>query len=82
MPRFYFHIRDGAGLIRDEQGAECASVSEAHNEGTKLAQCMASDMHEIGAVVDSQTIEVADQNGIVVVSVSLRDHVSDLHADL
>ena len=77
MPRFFFHIRDTSGLIPDEKGADFNSLSEAHHEGIKLAQCMAGDMHEVGDAIDSQVIEIADAEGVVLEVVALRDHHPD-----
>ena len=65
MPRFYFHIRDSGGLIRDENGAEFDSLSEAHREAIALAKSVVAEMYEIGDVVDGQTIEISDASGAV-----------------
>lgn len=72
MPRFYFHIRDKSGLIRDERGAEFDNLGEAYLEAVKLARSVAADMYEVGDVVVGQTIEVSDRWGTVLASVPLR----------
>ena len=63
MPRFYFHIRDSGGLIRDDNGAEFDSLSEAHHEAIKMAKSVVAEMYDIGDVVDGQSIEISDEIG-------------------
>jgi hypothetical protein len=65
MPRFYFHIRDKSGLIRDERGGEFDSLSEAHREAIELAKSMVAEIYEIGDVIDGQAIEISDASGAV-----------------
>lgn len=71
MPRYYFHIRDSGGLIRDENGAEFDSLSEAHHEAIKLAESMMAEIHEVGDVAAGQSIEVSDASGAVLQFVPL-----------
>ena len=73
MARFYFHIRDGCGVIRDDNGSEFESLSEAHHEAFKLAKCVAHDLSEVGDAVDGQTIEVCDAAGNVLEVVGLNE---------
>jgi hypothetical protein len=73
MARFYFHIRDRTGLIRDETGSEFESLNEAQREAKRLARSVLGDLREVGDSVDSQAIEISDFKGSVLGVVSLRD---------
>lgn len=73
MPRFFFHIRDGGTLLRDEAGGEFDSLSEAHHEAVKLARCAVSDMHDVGDTACEQAVEVCDDQGAVLEVVNFAD---------
>lgn len=73
MPRFFFHIHDASGIIKDDNGSEFENLSEAHREAIKLARCAVADLSEVGDVVDGQAIEVCDASGSVLEVVPLRD---------
>jgi len=38
MARYYFHIKDGAQLIKDEEGSEHATADEAGVQAPKTAR--------------------------------------------
>ena len=74
MPRYYFHLHDGAEG-RDEEGRELADVDAARAEAIRGARdVMAEDVRQ-GSVTLSHWIEVRDQGGHRVFSVGYRDAV-------
>ena len=71
MPRYYFQIRDGNNLIRDEEGMELPSLEAARAEAilaTREAVRLATLRGEpIGM---HGVFEIADQSGQTVLTVN------------
>jgi hypothetical protein len=61
--KFYFHIRDGEELVRDEEGLALSDWSAIRNEGHQSALDIAS---ERGCYSGHCSIEVVDQFGAIV----------------
>ena len=73
MPRFFFHVRDGADLSRDAEGQECDDVEAARREAVSTNREMLSERLLHGGALDHRQIEIADETGHVVDVVSARD---------
>ena len=73
MPRFFFHVRDGADLSRDTEGQECADVEAARREAVSSSREMLGEHILHGGRVGQREIEIADETGHVVDVVSSRD---------
>ncbi len=73
MMRYFFNIRDGDQLIRDDEGMRCEDMEAARFE----ARCSARDLiaQEIagGRLPDGRKIEITDGDGAVMETVTLRD---------
>jgi hypothetical protein len=69
MPRYYFHIREGATLSRDSQGQELADGEAAREEAISLGQALLGD----GQVGLHRSIEIIDETGHVVDEINSRD---------
>lgn len=62
MPRFYFHVCNGTGLVEDEDGQELADLEAARREAIRAARCiMASDVQR-GMLDLSSFIEIEDSD--------------------
>ncbi len=74
MPRFFFHVRDGADLSRDEEGQELADVEAARREAVSSNREMLGErlLHG-GGSLNQRQIEIADETGHVVDVVSAQD---------
>ena len=72
MPRFYFDFRNGAGLMRDDEGTEHPDVKSAEQEAIEVAAAVARDHFPLG--VTSIIVEVRDEQGqqVMVATVSLQ----------
>ena len=82
MPRFFMHVRDALGTLRDEEGQELPDLEAARREafhaakeylGAKLA---ASD--EPSEIDMDRVIDVADATGTVLLSVRFSEVVEAL----
>jgi hypothetical protein len=63
--RYHFHVREAAGLIPDDEGAEFADLKAARAEACASACDLAADDLRCGQPVDQWRIEIADDQGIV-----------------
>lgn len=75
MSRFYFHIRNGNGFTRDEEGRELADRESAHHAAVKGARSLLSDEVVSGSMDLRGQIEVVDQAGAPVTIVKFGDVV-------
>jgi hypothetical protein len=73
MPKFYFHIRDDAGLIPDEEGMELPDIDAARKEAETGAREILADALRAHKEVDGKRIEIANQSGEVLDSFKVRD---------
>jgi hypothetical protein len=77
MPRFFLHLRDG-DTICDDDGLIFASPEEARQEAVRAARDMMADQVRQGRLSLKDRIEVEDEGGNTVVTVTFREAV-DLH---
>lgn len=68
MPRYYFHIDDGAPS-RDDDGVELPDASAAWNEATITCGEMLRDMNGALKIGCKWTMQVADPSGKVLFSI-------------
>ena len=62
MPRYYFHIRDSVGLIKDTEGLELTSLRRAIEEAEASAASLAKQRKYMPTRC---TIEVRDHEGLI-----------------
>jgi hypothetical protein len=60
MPHYFFDTRDGADLIRDEEGVELDSIEAARDEATRGLTDLAKDALP-GALRRELAVEVRDR---------------------
>jgi hypothetical protein len=60
MPHYFFDTRDGADLIRDEEGVELDSIEAAREEATRGLTDLAKDALP-GALRRELAVEVRDR---------------------
>jgi hypothetical protein len=76
MPRFFFHLYDRGHVFHDEDGKECGDVTEASTLALKSARSIVSADALDGSIDLSGRVEIADEQGTVVLTVFYRDAVS------
>jgi len=62
MPLFYFDVREGDHLIRDDEGLWFPDLADAEREAAESAACILRDMPLKNGKPAKVTIEVRDQN--------------------
>lgn len=75
MPKYYFHVRDGAEISRDEEGQILQNLEEARREAFNSAREMMSERLLHGGSPARKQIEIADETGHVVDVISVREAV-------
>jgi hypothetical protein len=73
MPRYYFHVREGSTLSRDEEGQELPDAEAARREAISAAREILGDKLLHGGSLNSRTVEIADETGHVVDEIISRD---------
>jgi hypothetical protein len=73
MPRFFFHVREGADLSRDREGQELANAEAARGEAVNTGREMLGEKLLHGGSFNARQIEIADETGRVVDVVHERD---------
>jgi hypothetical protein len=63
MPHYYFHIKAGADLIKDEEGSEHASADHARSQALKTARELWADAIKSGKPLGADAIVIADEQG-------------------
>jgi hypothetical protein len=73
MPHYYFHVREGGTLSRDEEGQDLPNVEAARREAIASSREILGDKLLHGGSLDHRQIEIADETGHVVDVVSSND---------
>ena len=63
MSRYYFHIRDGRILVRDEEGVECRSMNAVQDEARASARDMIHAALGCFAKAPPASIEIEAEDG-------------------
>jgi hypothetical protein len=61
--RFYLHIKDGANLIRDEEGVDLPTAADARAQALHAARELVADAVMSGRDLDADAFLIADQSG-------------------
>src|SRR3954468_20419394 len=73
MPRYFFHVRQGTVLSRDEEGQELPDAEAARREAVNSTREILGEKLLHGGSLDHRTIEIADETGRVGDVVGTRD---------
>ncbi len=74
MPRYFFHVYDDI-IAHDEEGAELPNVAAARLNALVGARELIAEQVKRGYFVLSHWIDVVDEEGITVLTVTFRDAV-------
>lgn len=77
MPRFFFHIRNGNGLTRDEEGRELADAGAARAEALRGIRSILGEEAREGRLDLRGAIDVIDAGGTILFTVRF-DEALDL----
>ena len=73
MPRYFFHVREGSTLNRDDEGQELPDVEAARREAIATGREILGEKLLHGGSLNGRSIEIADETGRVVDVVNARD---------
>ena len=73
MPRFFFHIRDRARWITDDEGMELPDLKAAVHEMKLEIADMKEEAARNGEDIFHQIMEIVDEDGLLLASVPFRD---------
>ncbi|MTV13020.1 MULTISPECIES: hypothetical protein [Bradyrhizobium] len=65
MPRYYFDLKDGNGIVVDEEGMDLRDLEAAQNEAALSLAGMARDAVATAHRAEQMEIGVRDDNGAV-----------------
>ncbi|MFO1247426.1 MAG: hypothetical protein U1E93_04205 [Alphaproteobacteria bacterium] len=73
MPRFFFHVREGGTLNRDEEGQDLADAAAARREALSAGREILGEKLLHGGQLDNRIIEITGEDGKVVETVNVDD---------
>ena len=76
MPRYFFHVREGAEISRDREGQELPNAEAARREAIAANREILGDKILHGGSLNHRSIEIADETGHVVDVVTAGDVLS------
>ena len=77
MLHYYFHIKDEAKTIRDEEGIEFHYLDAVREEATESARQLMSEEVREGHGPDGRAFVVTDEQGETVLTVPFKDAFRD-----
>ena len=81
MPRFFFHLREESGLIPDEEGREFPTLAEARLHALEGIRSIMSDEVKAGRIDLSGQLEIADDRGTALLTLSFDEAVEIHHGE-
>lgn len=72
MPNFFFHVRSGGVVLADDEGVAVTSPQEAVIKGHAIARDMASKDGVGERFLNSISVEVVDEKGVIWATIPLR----------
>jgi hypothetical protein len=63
VARFFFHIKDGLRLIRDEEGTDLVGIASARSHALQSARELCADAIRAGKELDADAFVITDGEG-------------------
>ena len=63
MARYFFHIKDGAALIKDDEGCELPTPEAARRQALVSARELWADAIKSGRPLGADAVVIADEQG-------------------
>ena len=73
MPRYFFHVREGSELSRDNEGQILPDAEAARREAIAASREILGEKLLHGGALNSRGVEIADETGRVVDTVNSND---------
>ena len=75
MTHYFFHIRDDGNTIIDKEGDDFLNVEEARRSAVNAIRELAAERIKSGEMVGNARMELCDEAGHLLLSLSFRDVV-------
>jgi CheY-specific phosphatase CheX len=75
MTRYFFHLRDQAGFLQDEEGRELDGLAQVHDAALKEARAIIAEDAKQGHIHLGARIDVTSPAGDLVLSMSFEEAV-------
>lgn len=76
MPRYYFHLREAGDVVPDEEGMELPDLDAARRFAVRGTRDLMAGAVLRGELPLSHAVEIADQRGTVLKTVSFAEAVT------
>jgi hypothetical protein len=73
MPRYFLHMKQGAHLVRDDEGCVLASAEDAHTEAIEAAREICAEAIKNGKEIAADAFVVVDEAGTDVAFLPITD---------
>ena len=73
MPHYFFHVREGSDLNRDDECQDFADAEAARREAVNSVREILGEKLLHGGALNHRSIEIADETGRVVDVINARD---------
>jgi hypothetical protein len=80
MPRYFFHLHNNIGTVPDEEGQELAGVGRARDMAIVAIRSVLGEELSHGEIDLNGRIDVTDEQGKMVLSISYEEAVAIRHA--
>ena len=77
MARFYFHLRSGGNIAKDDEGSELADLAAARKEALATAREIVADAVKSGKNGTPDCMIIADDHGSELMTVPMKDALPD-----
>jgi len=65
LERYFFHIRRGQNLVRDDEGTDLETVAQARQEADSIARFLLADRLRFGQDLVGEQIEIWDRRAFI-----------------
>jgi hypothetical protein len=79
MAQYFFHLRDGADTLLDDEGCELADIAAVARQALREARSLISQEALAGAINLAQRLEVEDGLGVMVYRLDFEDAIAVRH---
>jgi len=76
MPRFYLHIRNGSGYAEDPEGQDLSDLSAARSAAIDGVRSLLSEEARHGELDLGGSIEIANEDGNILLIVPFSDAIN------
>jgi hypothetical protein len=73
VARFFFNVRDGAYLLKDEEGIDLPSIDHARAQALQSTRELLAEAIKSGGDLSVDAVVVADEQGNEITSIAIKE---------